>query len=294
MKIFLLFLLLVGGLVSAQKERVQIQGVINSTTNKPLEGVTVFNLGSLEGTVTNGEGVFFIHARETDKLSFKAVQLESFSLTITKKVIEERKVLISLSEGVNQLDEVILVDGLMRIKVKKTPYIDPKIDQVSEFNVKTRAVDRMENTFSDRIKQPEEYPIRAEAFNQNMPRFNMVNIIGGLAMLAAGAAINELAANIENGIDNGPDARKQKFDVYVLKNTYSTEYLLDYLQLPQEDLFEFIYFAQDNGLNAAMFEPERELDLLQFLSNQVALFKAKKNYSKETEGVSPSTKEKKQ
>jgi hypothetical protein len=43
-----------------------------------------------------------------------------------------------------------------------------------------------------------------------------------------------------------------------------------------------------------MFEQERELDLLQFLSNQVALFKAKKNYSKETEGLFPSIKEKKQ
>jgi hypothetical protein len=70
--------------------------------------------------------------------------------------------------------------------------------------------------------------------------------------------------------------------------------LLEYLKIPEEHLFEFMYFAQDNGLNTAMFEQERELDLLQFLSNQVALFKAKKNYSKETEGLSPSIKEKKQ
>ncbi|AUC78312.1 hypothetical protein CW736_02370 [Nonlabens sp. MB-3u-79] len=288
MKKILLFLLLVGGLVSAQKERVQIQGVINSTTNKPLEGVTVFNLGSLEGTVTNGEGGFFIHARETDKLSFKAVQLESFSLTITKNVIEDRKVLISLSEGVNQLDEVIVVDGLMRIKVKKTPYVDPKIDEVSEFNVKTRAVDRMENTMSDRIKQPEEYAVRNEAFNQSQPRFNMSNIFGALASLALLGTLEALDVNT----GSPPKVGKEKFDVYILKNKYSTEYLLEYLEIPEKHLFEFMYFAQDNGLHTAMFEQERELDLLQFLSNQVTLFKEKKNYSKETEGLSPSTKEK--
>ncbi|MFT4838799.1 MAG: hypothetical protein ACJAWA_001123 [Nonlabens sp.] len=290
MKIFLLFLLFVGGLVSAQKERVQIQGVINSTTNKPLEGVTVFNLGSLEGTVTNEEGGFFIHARETDKLSFKAVQLESFSLTITKNVIEDRKVLISLSEGVNQLDEVIVVDGLMRIKVKKTPYIDPKIDEVSEFNVKTRATDRMKNTFSDRIKQPEEYAVRNEAFNQSQPRFNTSNIFGALASILFLGSLEAIDLNT----GSPPQADKEKFDVYILKNKYSTEYLLEYLKIPEEHLFEFMYFAQDNGLNTAMFEQERELDLLQFLSNQVALFKAKKNYSKETEGLFPSIKEKKQ
>jgi hypothetical protein len=290
MKNILLFLLLVGGLVGAQKERIQIQGIINSTTDKPLEGVTVFNLSSLEGTVTNKEGGFFIHARETDKLSFKAVQLESFSLMITKNVIEDRKVLISLSEGVNQLDEVILVDGLMRIKVKKTAYIDPKIDEVSEFNVKTRAVDRMENTMSDRIKQPEEYNVRSEAFNQNQPRFNMSNIFGALASLALVGVLDGL--NFNTG--SSPQVDKEKFDVYILKNKYSTEYLLEYLKIPEEHLFEFMYFAQDNGLNTAMFEQERELDLLQFLSNQVALFKAKKNYSKETKGTSPSIKQKKQ
>ncbi|MFB0904661.1 MAG: carboxypeptidase-like regulatory domain-containing protein [Nonlabens sp.] len=293
MKEVLMFLLLVGGLMNAQKERIQIKGSIYSEANKPLEGVTVFNQASLEGTVTNKEGGFLIHAREEDRLSFKAVQLESFALRITKKVMEDKKVVISLEEGINQLDEVIIEDGLMRVKVKQILYVDTKVDKVSDLNLKTRAVDRMENTFSDRIKQPEEYAVRNEAFNQNMPRINMANIIGGLALLAAGAAINELAATtIENGIDTAPNVRRQKFDVHVLKNTYSTEYLLDYLQLLPEDLYEFMYFAKDNGLNESLFETERELDLLQFLSNQVTLFKEKKNYSKITEGFSPSIKEK--
>jgi hypothetical protein len=291
MKKVLMFLLLVGGLINAQKERIQIKGSIYSESNNPLEGVAVFNQASLEGTVTNKEGSFLIHAREEDKLSFKAVQLESFSLTINKKVMEDKKVMISLDEGINQLDEIIIDDGLMRIKVKKTSYVDSKIDEVSELNLETRAVDRMENTFSDRIKQSEEYGVRNEAFNQNIPRFNMVNIVG-LAMLVAGAAANSLTETIEESIDTAPEVRRQKFDVYVLKNTYSTEYLLDYLQLPQEDLYEFMYFAKDNGLNESLFETERELDLLQFLSNQVTLFKAKKNYSKITEGLSPSIKEK--
>lgn len=292
MKKFLIFLLLVSSLMSAQKERVQIQGTLNSDAREPLQGITVFNNAALEGTITNKDGNFFIYARVGDKLSFQAVQFEPFSLTITEKVITDKKVVISLNEGVNQLDEVVIDDGFMRINVKKITYVDTKVDEVSEFNKNTRAVDRIENTFSDRIRQPEEYAIRNEAFNQNMPRFNMVNIIGGLAMLALGTTMNALNANIENAIDNGPTPQEKEFDVYVLKNKYSTAYLLDYLKIPQEDLFEFMHFAKDKGLNESMFVPEKELDLLQFLSNQVTLFKAKKNYSKETEGLSPSTKEK--
>lgn len=292
MKNILIALFLIGGLMNAQKERIQIQGTLNSETNEPLQGVTVFNDAALEGTVTNKEGNFFIYARVGDKLTFQAVQFEPFSLSINEKVIKDKKVVISLSEAVNQLDEVIIDDGLMRVKVKKITYVDTKVDEVSEFNVKTRAVDRMENTLSDRIRQPEEYAIRNEAFNQNMPRFNMANILGGLAMMALGATISELTSGVSNAVDNGPNSRRPEFDVYMLKNKYSTEYLLDYLNIPQEDLFEFLYFAKDKGLNESMFEPENELDLLQFLSNQVTLFKAKKNYSKRTEGLSPSTKEK--
>lgn len=292
MKKVLIFLCLVSGLMNAQKERVQIQGTLNSIANEPLQGVTVFNNAALEGTVTNKEGKFFIYAREGDKLTFQAVQFEPFSLSVNEKVMNDKKVAISLNEGVNQLDEVIIDDGLMRIKVKKITYVDTKVDEVSDFNKKTRAVDRMENTLSDRIRQPEEYAIRSEAFNQNMPRFNMTDIVGGLAMMALGATLSQLMSGVSNGVDDGPNSRKPEFDVYMLKNKYRTEYLLDYLKIPKEDLFEFLYFAKDNGLNESMFEPERELDLLQFLSNQVTLFKAKKKYPKNTEGLSPSTKEK--
>ena len=288
MKNILLLLVLVCGVVTAQKERVQIQGVINSVTNEPLEGVTIFNQSSLEGTVSNKEGGFYLQAREGDKLSFKAVQFESFSLITTAKVMENKKVTISLNEGINKLDEVVLDDGLMRIDVKRVAFVDPKINEVSDFNQKTRAVDRMENTFSDRIKQPEEYAIRNEAFKQSQLRYNMSNILGALASMAFLGTLDGL--NLNTGA--APDVAEKDFDVYVLKNKYSTEYLLNYLEIPQKDLYEFMHFAKDKGLNDSMFEPERELDLLQFLSNQVTLFKTKKNYSEKKEGLSPSTKEK--
>lgn len=288
MKNILLLLILACGVVTAQKERVQIQGVINSITNEPLEGVTIFNQSSLEGTVSNKEGSFYLQAREGDKLSFKAVQFESFSLITTAKVMENKKVTISLNEGINKLDEVVLDDGLMRIDVKRVAFVDPKINEVSDFNQKTRAVDRMENTFSERVKQPEEYAIRNEAFQQSQLRYNMSNILGALASMAFLGTLDGL--NLNTGA--APVVAEKDFDVYVLKNKYSTEYLLNYLDIPQEDLYEFMHFAKDKGLNDSMFEPQRELDLLQFLSNQVTLFKTKKNYSNKTEGFSPSTKEK--
>jgi hypothetical protein len=270
-------------LAVAQKERIQIQGNILNTTDEPLEAVTIFNTSSLEGTVSNENGNLLIHVREGDQLSFKAIQLEPFAINISSKIVDDKKIAISLKNAVNQLDEVFIDNGLMRVKVKQTTPVDPKIDEVSDYNIKNRAVDRIEYTFSDRIKQPEEYAIRNEAFNQSMPGFAMFDIVSGLLGLI-GLGINALIQNIDQPKDNDSTSGKEKFDIYVLKNKYSTEYLLEYLQIPDEDLYEFMYFAADAGLNESMFKPENELDLLQFLSNQVTLYKEKKKYSVKTEG----------
>ncbi len=257
----------------AQTDRVQIQGTILDALGDPIEGIAIFNQGSLEGTVSNEAGQFYIHARTGDRLAFKAVQYESFVLTVSASVIEKREAQLSLREGVNVLDEVVIDDGLMQIDVKRIS-VDPKLDMVSESNVRTRAVDRMENTFSDRVKQPEEYAIRNEAFNQSQPRFNMINIFGALASMALIGNLDGL--NFKTS--SGPKPTKKEFDVYVLKNKFSTEYLLDYLKIPEEDLYEFMYFAKDHGLNESMFKPENELKLLEFLSVQAERFKKKKGY----------------
>ncbi|GAK88709.1 hypothetical protein JCM19297_3222 [Nonlabens ulvanivorans] len=45
-------------LSSAQVERVQIKGTISSDLNSDLSGITIFNNNSLEGTITNNNGVF--------------------------------------------------------------------------------------------------------------------------------------------------------------------------------------------------------------------------------------------
>ena len=86
----------------------------------------------------------------------------------------------------------------------------------------------------------------------------------------------------------------------LLEKSYGTDNFKTYLKgfkknvLNKKNISEmyFLYdeLSSNKGLNESMFEPENELDLLQFLSNQVNLYKTKKNYSKKTEDFSPSTK----
>nr|WP_152557871.1 hypothetical protein [Nonlabens ulvanivorans] len=64
MKNFIYIFLFLGMLSTAQVQRVQIKGTISSELNTDLSGITIFNNSSLEGTVTNDSGVFYIDVKK--------------------------------------------------------------------------------------------------------------------------------------------------------------------------------------------------------------------------------------
>lgn len=265
MKHLLLFLLFVTA-VNAQ-ERIQLEGFIKGATKEPLEGITVFNGNTLEGTVTNQDGIFYINVRSGDKLSFNAVQYDPFTLTVTDATIKKKKTELTFRQGVNLLDEVIVDDSDIVVAVKRTEDVDINLDAVSEENIRVAAVDRVDNTFSDRIRQPDEIPLDNNAFNQSQLRYNSFNLVG----LLAGMLVSTSLRNVDLSFD--APSKKEEFEKVLLQNKYSTDYLVEYLKLPEDKLFEFMVFAQEQGLNKSMLSPENEFQLLQFLDKQGAIFK---------------------
>ncbi|WOI22755.1 carboxypeptidase-like regulatory domain-containing protein [Nonlabens ulvanivorans] len=275
MKNFIYIFLFLGMLSNAQVQRVQIKGTISSELNTDLSGITIFNNSSLEGTVTNDSGVFYIDVKKGDQLSFKAIQFESFSLNVSEKVVEEKRIDLGLNPDVKDLETVNLSTTSFMIPVKRIETVDSGLEKVSLENIKTAAVDRIDNTFSNRVRQPEEYEVRAEAFQQSQPRFNMVGL---------STTIN--TANIARSLDVKNISKDDSVPIetnalVLLKNKYSKEYLLNYLDLEEKDFIEYGYFVQDNGLTKDLVQADNELDLLEFLSQQAVIFKKRKKRTNE-------------
>jgi len=264
----LLLLLLLATTTMVAQDRVQLEGTILGVTKEPLEGITIFNGNTLDGTVTNEDGIFYIDVRAGDKLSFSALQYDPFTLTVTPLTVEKRKTQLVFSQGVNLLDEVIVDNNAIRVAVKKTERVDVGINEVSERNVRIASVDRIENTFSDRIRQPEEMPLENTAFNQSQLRYNSFNLVGLLGGLLVQGALRNVDLTV-----GAPSKQEERFKEVLLENEYSTEYLVDYLDIPEDQLFEFMVFAQEEGLNKSMLLPENEFQLLQFLDAQATTFK---------------------
>ncbi|WP_194850252.1 carboxypeptidase-like regulatory domain-containing protein [Nonlabens antarcticus] len=269
MKHLLLFLLLTSTALIAQ-ERKQIQGTINGVLQEPLEGITIFNNTTLEGTVTNDMGIFYIDVRAGDNLSFNAVQYDPFILKITQATVDKGTTLLTFSEGVNLLDEVVVTDQSVRVAVKRTEMPDTGIDKVTDRNIRTPAVDRMENTFSDRVRQPEEIPVQQLAFNQSQLRYNSFNLVG----LLSGLLVNGALSTVDLSVGE-PNAQEKRFKTLLGKDKYSTEYLSEFLDLDEEHLYEFMVFANEQGLNKSMLQKDNEIELLQFLDEQATTFKAR-------------------
>ncbi len=272
MKYLSILLFFISTIAVAQNNRVQIKGTISSTIEGPLLGITVFNKNSLEGTITNDEGVFFIETRAGDELLFKALQFETITLKISKNIIEEKEISLGLKEDIKQLEVVNVSNGeSMMIQVKRLVEVDAQLDKVSVRNINTRAVDRMEYTFSDRIKQPDEYAVQHKAAYQSAARFNMVGLSTQINMSNVSRALDP--ANLSN--DN--DIPEEESPIALLKNKYQKSFLMDLLKIPEEKLPAFYYYAAESGLTKGMILDDNPLILLDFLTVNGEKFRKQNN-----------------
>lgn len=271
-KLILLFIVLVPSLSIGQQDRVQISGYIQNELNEPVEGITIFNEGSYETTVTTSTGSYRIDVKTGDRIVFKSTAHEPVTLVVTDRTVEEKVVTITLGDGVNVLDQIVLEgDQNVYLNLKKLEMTDTRMEKITGQNMWTPAIDRTENTLSDMVRQPNEYDLRHEAMMQSQPRYNMFNLVGLLAAVVLNVALNAL------DIDFGSAKTvEQRFDVAVLKNQFDADYLIEFLEIKKENLYDFIYFATDRGLNNQLIKPDNEMVLLQFLSDTAQVYKERK------------------
>ncbi|MGB3592201.1 MAG: carboxypeptidase-like regulatory domain-containing protein [Nonlabens sp.] len=269
-KYIILCLLLGAQLCVAQTDRFQIKGLIVNSLEIPQGGITVFNQNSQDGTVTNEEGKFSIAVASGDRLLVQAIQYESFTMVVTGNTLKQREIHITLREGINRLDEVILNDNLMIVDVVDSQKIDLGLDQIGnrEFNIP--AIDRVENTFSDMERQPDHYRLRNLAQEQSQLRFAMFDFLG----LFLGLLNAIIPPNLK--IDYRQKAVEEQFNISLIKNNYNPEELVQFLDIERKELSRFLYFASDHGLNREMLATKDELEIMQFLANQAKLYKSKK------------------
>jgi TonB-linked SusC/RagA family outer membrane protein len=82
-----------------------ISGIITSSTNEPLPGVTVLVKGTSIGTLSDFDGNYSIQASEGDVLVFSYLGMDSQSIMVSKKT----SINVNMMEDTSVLDEVVVI-----------------------------------------------------------------------------------------------------------------------------------------------------------------------------------------
>lgn len=86
-------------------QNVTVKGKVVDEQDKPLPGVTVTVIGSTRGVITDVEGNYSIDVKQTDRLLFSFVGLESQTILVGNRRILD----VTLKEKIDELEEVTVV-----------------------------------------------------------------------------------------------------------------------------------------------------------------------------------------
>ncbi|WP_106794929.1 carboxypeptidase-like regulatory domain-containing protein [Aquimarina sp. Aq78] len=239
--------------------RVMIHGKISAPIGDDVEGVVVYNRSTNKGTITTKDGKFKIGAGINDRIEVVAMQYQNFVILVDKGIVDTKRLNVFLNESVNQLEEVVVTPydlvGNVSVDVKKIGFSQSGIGDVAE-----ETSSRINDTDYD-FRPDELSPLENKVFLEDrmINGLNFVNLF-------------KLVYNTKK------TSKKKKYssDIDVkVRDLYNDEFFKDYLAVEIDQINDFIFFAEENGLNTKYFESGKELDLLQFLAYQSKLYRKK-------------------
>lgn len=226
----------------------------------PLDGeasqIEVMNQNSEKGTVTNEYGQFGISVKEGDRLRFRALQYQNFTVIIDENIVKNKKVTIKINDKINTLEEVIVkpydLEGNIEVDAKKT---NPQY-----YEAPGGGSESILNEYEG--EQPN---IRSQTINENITteqRFikNGLNIANIFRAILASKEVTE------------DHKLPEDVDVMVRK-MYEDSFFIENLNIEKDKINRFIFYVEEEGLQKNMLQKGNELELIEFLVKKSKEFK---------------------
>lgn len=235
-------------------QRVIVNGSIKVPVGEDPQGISVINETAMRATISNEAGLFQIPVTEGDTLTFSSLQFQDFSVIIDEGVVKSRKLNVFVSEAVTELPEVVV-----------TPY-----DLSGNVNVDVKIIP------TEDLDLPSKSAAELNPYDYEFPPDSLVspsNAAMRTSFMQNGLNIANIFRNIFITRDVHADVKESQAVEEQILLLYDDEFYQEYLNIQKENIHEFIYFAEDNGLTKAMLEPKNEMQLIEFLLAQSQRFK---------------------
>lgn len=248
-------------LFAQQVERVEVFGKITSTQGEDVEGISVYNISSQKGTITNEVGEFKLKIAEFDRIQITALQFNSSEVVVTIGDVTSKELRIYLNPNVNQLDSVTIsrhdLSGYLDIDSKK---------------IKT-------SVFTQEL----DLSYAALEFGYNFENDGQSPVTGNAAEAALG--VNAVPVASVDALELFklffPKRKRSTHQIVMsrkdladaLLKRYDHDYLTKAYGIPYDKVNDFIYFVEETGLQTSMLKPDKEIELLEYLSEQSETYK---------------------
>tara|TARA_R110002051_G_scaffold88673_4_gene156270 strand:+ start:10517 stop:11299 length:783 start_codon:yes stop_codon:yes gene_type:complete len=260
MKKILLLLFLITLSSVAQDTRITIKGQVLVPDGNDNEGITVYNKSANQGTITDENGAFTLKVGVNDRVIISALQYNDVIVVVDQGIVDGQKMKLELIENLTILDDVIVspydLSGNIRVDVgnTKTTRINP-FPEVSIFEIENN------------------YEIVADAQtsvnNEALGGFNFQNGINFVNIFKVLFNKRDRYVIDKNAIQPNVDSE--------IRNMYDNVFFQKNLRLEIDEIAPFIFYAEEQGLDASLLKKGRELDLIEFLLVQRKSFPSSKD-----------------
>lgn len=267
--LLLLFIAISPILLAQDIDRTKVLGKIHVPQGEDAEGISIYNTSSQKGTITDADGSFEIDIAENDRVQIMALQYQSFTVIADKGVIDRKLMNIFLNPAINQLEEVVIrpydLSGNIIVDVKKIPTYSVSKD----WDMSYGALEYGYN-FKPDDKTAVSGNAAEEALHSNALKdgADVLAILGGVAQLLfpKGKKISIVEREQNQALVSNN-----------IQQRFSKHFIADNFDIPEAKSVDFLFYAQENGLDQNLLKPENEMELMEFL------FKKSKEYKERSE-----------
>ena len=268
---FVFFLMFSKLTFSQNVERITLKGKV-VTDSLDVENITVFNISSNIGAVTDESGMFYIKAKENDTLFFQALSFTSKKYILTRKDFYVDELEIQLNIKINELNEIVVspytLTGDLEKDMKKIRVYIP----FSSIDMK--GVKYYED---DIYYESPKISTSPDHFASGGSSIDFKRISKGIGRLL-GIKGNP-KKNVEAVIANRKlrEVQSKSFSEHI-KERYSHHFFVSTLKITNEQISSFLAFAELSSFELVeILNPENELQLLEYLILKGNEFKKKFN-----------------
>ena len=267
--ILLFFILVITQIGFSQGiERKVLRGKIVADSLE-VENLTVYNITSNVGAITDVDGKFSINARATDTLFIQGLSYDSKRYILTDKDFWLPVLEIKLHVKITELNEIIITPYTL------TGNLNEDTKRIQVYGEGFSKIDMRIKHYEDDVRMGT--PINTAMPNQFAPTgISFLPLINGLSSLLG--VKGDPKKNSERVFEERRirDLQSKSFSEHMLER-FSHNFFVETLKIKNEDIPMFMSFAELNVYELSpLLKAENELKLIEYLINKSEEFKLQK------------------